>query len=181
MTLRADALRSRERILETARGRDVADLRLNDIAREAGVGVGTVYRHFPTVRDLIEALSIDSLRRLGEAADAAASEPDALAALCGFLRTALDLQLEDAGLQTVLTDLERTDPVVHAECTLARSQVHAGYAAVLTRAQLAGAVRADVTAIHLHHLVCGVEHAARLGSVDDHALLLDVVIAGIRL
>ncbi len=71
-SVRADAVRSRERILEVAKGHDAADLRLNEVAREAGVGVGTVYRHFPTVRALVEALSVESLRRLGDAADAAA-------------------------------------------------------------------------------------------------------------
>ena len=75
MTPRADAVRSRERILEVARGHDVRSLRLNDIARNAGVGIGTVYRHFPTVRALVEALSVDALARLSDAADAASAEP----------------------------------------------------------------------------------------------------------
>jgi AcrR family transcriptional regulator len=180
VSLRADAVRSRERILDVARAHDVRELRLNDVARDAGVGVGTVYRHFPTVRALVEALSVQSLERLGEAADAAGAEPDALAALCGFLREALALQLEDAGLQTVLTDLERVDPDVHSECTVARRQVHAGYSAVLTRAQRAGVVRDDLTAAQLQLLVCGVEHAARLGAPGDRDVLLDVLLAGIR-
>lgn len=180
MKPRADAVRSRERILEVARTHDARELRLNDVARDAGLGVGTVYRHFPTVRDLVEALSMQSLARLATAADAAAREPDELTALCGFIRAALDLQLEDPGLQSVLTDLERADPVVHGECTAARAQVHAGYAAVLARAQRAGAVRRDLSAAQLQLLVCGVEHAARLGSPGDRDVLLDVLLAGIR-
>ncbi|MBN9196988.1 MAG: TetR/AcrR family transcriptional regulator, partial [Microbacterium sp.] len=179
-SVRADAARSRERILEVAKAKDAADLRLNDIARDAGVGVGTVYRHFPTVRALIEALSVDSLRRLGEAAEAAAREPDALAALQHFLDDALALQLADSGLQAVLVDLERADPVVQSECTAARAQVRAGFGAVLARAQASGAVRSDLSAAQLQRLVCGVEHAVRLGSPEDRPVLLDVLIAGIR-
>ncbi|MGP3533359.1 TetR/AcrR family transcriptional regulator [Microbacterium sp. RD1] len=176
---RSDALRSRARILEIARGRDLGALRHNDIAREAHVGVATVYRHFPTVRDLIEALSIDSLRRLRETAEIADAEPDALLALRGFLSAALALQLEDAGLQSVLANLERIDPVIHTECSAARTQVHDGYARVLARAQSAGAVRADLTAPQLQRMLSGIEHAVRLGAPADAEMLLDVFFAGL--
>jgi AcrR family transcriptional regulator len=180
MSPRADALRSRERILEVARGHDARALRLNDVARDAGVGIGTVYRHFPTVRALIEALSADSLARLRDAADLASDEPDPDRALQGFLGDALDLQLADAGLEAVLTDIARTDPVVHSECAAARMSVFAGYSAVLTRAQRAGVVRADISPAQLHRLVCGIEHAVRLGAPGDRPVLLDILLAGIR-
>lgn len=180
MSPRADAVRSRDRILEVARRHDARALRLNDIAREAGVGIGTVYRHFPTVHALVEALSIDSLARLIAAADAAAARPDSLAALRSFLEDALDLHLSDAGLEAVLTDLARTDPVLHGECAAARSTVAAGYASVLSRAQRDGVVRDDISADQLQRLVCGIEHAVRLGSSGDRATLLDILIAGLR-
>lgn len=180
MSPRADAVRSRERILEIARGHDARALRLNDIAREAGVGIGTVYRHFPDVRSLIEALSLDSLARLDRAAAAAASQPDPEAALRGFLSEALDLQLADGGLEAVLTDLANSDPAVHSECSAARAKVFDGYAAVLHRAQRGGFVRDDLTAPQLQRLVCGIEHAVRLGADDDKGVLLDILLAGIR-
>ncbi|WP_404430482.1 TetR/AcrR family transcriptional regulator [Microbacterium lacus] len=180
MSPRADAVRSRERILEVARQHDARSLRLNDIAREAGVGIGTVYRHFPTVHALIEALSLDSLTRLIDAARVAIAEPDALAALRGFLEHALDLQLADAGLEAVLIDLARTDPAVHSECAAARSTVSSGYADVLARAQRDGVVRDDISSAQLQQLVCGIEHAVRLGAPADRHVLLDVLLAGIR-
>ncbi|MET0735745.1 MAG: helix-turn-helix domain-containing protein [Microbacterium sp.] len=180
MSPRADAVRSRERILEVARRHDARALRLNDIAREAGVGIGTVYRHFPSVYALVEALSADSLARLIDAAQKAAEQPDSLAALRGFLEDALDLQLADAGLEAVLTDLARTDPVVHSECAAARSTVSSGYAEVLSRAQRDGVVRDDMSAAHLQQLVCGIEHAVRLGTPGDRGVLLDIMLAGIR-
>jgi AcrR family transcriptional regulator len=173
-------VRSRERILDVARGHDPRTLRLNDVAREAGIGVGTVYRHFANVRALVEALSADSLARLCDAAAAARADADPVSALRRFLDTALALQLADGGLQSVLIDLERVDPAVHSQCTAARSDVRAGYADVLARAQRAGAVRADLTPEQLQNLLCGVEHAVRLGAASDRGLLLDVLIAGIR-
>lgn len=180
MSPRADAVRSRERILDVARTHDARALRLNDIAREAGVGIGTVYRHFPTVRALVEALSADALARLVAAAATAAQEPDAEAALRGFVCEAVALQLEDDGLEAVLTDLEQVDPAIHTECTAARGRVFDGYAAVLARAQRDGVVREDLTPPQLQRLVCGVEHAVRLGSPDDRELLLDILFAGLR-
>jgi AcrR family transcriptional regulator len=173
-------VRSRERILDVARGHDVRSLRLNDIARDAGVGIGTVYRHFPTVRTLVEALSVDALARLSDAADAAAADPDPERALRRFLERALDLQLEDGGLEAVLTDLARTEPHVHTECAAARGKVFAGYGAVLTRAQRDGAVRDDITPAQLQRLVCGIEHAVRLGAPTDRDVLLDILLSGIR-
>ena len=180
MTPRSDAVRSRERILAVARSHDVRALRLNDVARSAGVGIGTVYRHFPTVGALVEALSVDSLVRLSDAAEAASREPDPLRALQGFIAAALDLQLADGGLEAVLTDMAREDPLVHSECAAARARGFDGYAAVLGRAQSAGVVRPDVSAAQLQRLVCGVEHAVRLGAPGDRAVLLDVLLAGIR-
>src|SRR5918997_1205778 len=64
---RADARRNRERLIEAARerfARDGTDVSLADIAREAGVGVGTVYRHFPAHGDLVEAVYRDEVNRL---------------------------------------------------------------------------------------------------------------------
>jgi AcrR family transcriptional regulator len=179
VTPRADAVRSRERILAAARAHDARALRLNVIAREAGVGTGTVYRHFPDVRALVEALGVDSLERLSAAASAAAHEPDPGVAVKRFLGDALDLQLENSGLQAILTDLAATDRVVHGECAAARALVMAGFAAVLQRAQRARCVRDDVTPAQLQRLVCGVEHAVRLGAATDRDLLLDILLAGL--
>lgn len=173
-------MRSRERILDVARTHDARTLRLNDVARDAGVGIGTVYRHFPTVRALIEALSVESLARLTEASAAAAREDDPDTALRRFVESALTLHLADGGLEAVLTDLARADPEVDSECTVARAKVFDGYDAVLRRAQRAGVVRADLSAAQLQRLVCGIEHAVRLGSPADRSMLLDILLAGIR-
>lgn len=175
-TIRSDAARSRARILEAARDLDVRDLRLNDVARDAGVGVGTVYRHFPNVGALVAALTTDTLERMREIGRAAAAEPDAGRAFEDYLRGALALQLSDGGLQSVL--LAPVDEA--AEVREAKAEIFAAFTEVLRRAQEAGAVRPDLTVLHIEHLVCGVEYAVRLGEPDDRDPLMAVLLAGLR-
>jgi len=173
---RADAARSRERILSVARDHDPTDLRFNDLAREAGVGVGTVYRHFATAQALREALATETLLRMREVARLAEAEPDAARALDGFLREALRLQLEDGGLQAViLSPDDEADEVRDL-----KREIFGTFTTVLVRARAAGLVRADVGVEQLQHLVCGVEHAVRVGSPRDRELFLDVMLAGLR-
>lgn len=174
--LRSDAARSRARILDAARELDVRELRLNDVARGAGVGVGTVYRHFPNVGALVAALTTDTLERMREIGVAAAADPDAGRAFEDYLRAALALQLADGGLQTVLLA-----PVDEAEeVREAKAEIFASFADMLTRAQGAGAVRGDLTVRHIEHLVCGIEYAVRLGEPEDRDRFMAVLLAGLR-
>jgi AcrR family transcriptional regulator len=174
--LRSDAARSRARILEVARSHNTHTLRLNDVAREAGVGVGTVYRHFPTVHALIEALTVDTIERMVNVSRLAAAQSDPGTAFALYLREALALQLEDGGLQTVLLSPEDEEDDVRA----AKIEIFQTFSEVLDRAKSSGAVRHNVTIDQLSHLVCGIEHAVRLGSPDDRALLLEILLAGLR-
>jgi len=174
--LRSDAARSRARILEVARAHDAHDLRLNDIAREAGVGVGTVYRHFRNVGALVEALTADTIERMLEIARRAAAEPNPGDAFSLYLRSALALQLEDDGLQTVLLSRDDESDLVHA----AKREIFVTFSSLLDGAKNAGAVRADLTVDQLSHLVCGIEHAVRLGTPADRAPLLEILFTGLR-
>lgn len=147
VTLRADARRNRDRILEAARdlfadrGYDVP---IADIARRAGVGVGTLYRRFPDRDALIHHVSVTTLRRLAEIATSALrAEPDAWSALRRFL-------LEGAGerigaLQTLDADAHaavRADP----EVTAARQELTAALGRLVAAAQESGSMRQDVSA-----------------------------------
>jgi AcrR family transcriptional regulator len=104
---RADARRNRERVLEAARtcmARQGIDAQVEEIARAADVGVGTVYRHFPTKDDLIEALAMERFERLAEIARGAlADEDDAWAAFEHLMRASAGIQSEDRALSEVLT------------------------------------------------------------------------------
>ena len=174
--LRSDAARSRARILEVARTHDIHALRMNDLAREAGVGVGTVYRHFPSVPALVEALTVDTLERMLQISRRAAAEADPATAFSFYLRSALTLQLEDGGLQSVLLSPEDETEEVRA----AKREIFGTFAAVLDGAKAVGAVRADLTLEQLSHLVCGVEYAVRLGSPADRTPLLEIILTGLR-
>src|SRR5438477_6854756 len=104
--LRADARRNRERVLEAARrcmAREGLDAQIEEIARTAGVGIGTVYRHFPTKEHLVEALALARFERLAELAREALESDEPWAGFEQFIRTAAMIQSEDRSLSEVLT------------------------------------------------------------------------------
>ncbi|MDT0157611.1 TetR/AcrR family transcriptional regulator [Microbacterium sp. ARD32] len=173
--MRADAMRSRARILEAARGCDPTALRLNDVARRAGVGVGTVYRHFPTTHALVEALSAGGLDRYRELAREAAEESDPMRALELLVRRGVALQLEDGGLHVVLLAASDSDP----ETASLKHEFAMLTERILDAARSAGLVRADLTADRLIHLVCGIEYAVRTDG-GDPAFFVDVLLDGLR-
>ena len=174
--LRSDAARSRARILDVARRHQPGDLRFNELAREAGVGVGTVYRHFPTTHALLEALARETLERLRALTHQAMAEPDPGTALTNLLRAGLDLQLEEDGLQPVLLSSDDEADDVRA----VKREIVAGFEEVLERARAVGLVRPDLTAAQVEHLICGMEHAVRLGVSADRGPYLDILLAGLR-
>jgi AcrR family transcriptional regulator len=141
--LRRDAERNRQRIIEAARV-VFADRGLrashDDIAREAGVGVGTVYRRFPDKEQLIDALFEDRIEEMADAARAAADVEDPWEAFAGLLVRMQELQSEDRGLKELVLGGSRG-----AERALAaRSLIMPLVAKVLKRAQDAGVVRKDI-------------------------------------
>lgn len=103
--LRSDAERNRLRILAAARDvfaeRGVAAT-LDDVAHHAGVGVGTVYRRFPTKEALAEAVFVDRLAEVVATAERYAAEKDAWTGLIGFLQTCSEMHAADRGLRDVV-------------------------------------------------------------------------------
>ena len=140
MTLRADAQRNLDRVLDAAAecfaegGRDVS---ADEIARRAGVGHGTVYRRFPTKEALIVAVLGVQMRAVTATAEAALEEADAGAAFAGFVRDAAEAYARNRALIDAL-DLCVETPEFEA--------LVAAVGRLLTRAQDAGVVRRDVTA-----------------------------------
>src|SRR5919205_4078170 len=97
-TLRRDAERNRERILDAARrsfAQDGLDISVDEIARRAGVGVGTLYRRFPTKASLVEAIFEDRLDALQPAIDAALAADDPWGALAELIYATVAQQAED--------------------------------------------------------------------------------------
>jgi AcrR family transcriptional regulator len=110
-TQRADARRNRKRVIDAARrcmARKGLDAQMEEIARAAGVGVGTVYRHFPTKDDLVEALAMARFERLATLAREALATPDPWQSFEDFMHTSARIQGEDRALSEVLTSRPET-------------------------------------------------------------------------
>jgi AcrR family transcriptional regulator len=141
--LRRDAERNRQRILDTAgalfaeRGLGVS---LDEIARHAGVGVGTVYRRFPDKEQLIDALFEDRLAEILATATASLEIADPWEALEHFIERSLELQVADRALKELLLSTS----TAHARIEQGRSQIQPVVEAILDRARASGAVRDDL-------------------------------------
>src|SRR5215216_1602056 len=140
---RADARRNVERLIAAAReafAAEGADAPLDDIARAAGVGAGTLYRHFPTRLALFEVVYRDNVERLcADGERLAATEPPA-DALLDWLRGFVAVVSQKRGLAAALTEEGRASEVF-AEC---HAMINATGAALLDRAKAAGAIRDDL-------------------------------------
>ncbi|RSS84174.1 TetR/AcrR family transcriptional regulator [Streptomyces sp. WAC06614] len=153
-------------------------LQLNTIARLAGVGVGTVYRHFPNRHALREALSVERFRELVAEAEAAAGQEDAFEGLRRLLRFILDRALEDTGFAAVLESADDTE----AQTSALKAELDRSVAHLLDRARLTGAIRRDIRSGDVRRLLCGIEHALRSGAYDSARteVYLDVLVQGLR-
>src|SRR3954452_3043749 len=152
--LRADARRNRERILVAARGACAAhgaNVQMDDVAREAGVGVGTVYRHFPTKDALIEALVAEKFRVTTENIRAALEIEDPWEGFCAALRNNAEVMAADAGLRDALVRLGPLARHPDAE----RAELNALAGEIVRRAQAAGVLRDDVTVDDIGALMAG--------------------------
>ncbi|MDP9345150.1 MAG: TetR/AcrR family transcriptional regulator [Actinomycetota bacterium] len=180
--LRADAERNRLRILEAAaevfaeRGLGVT---LDDIARHAGVGVGTVYRRFPDKEHLIDALFEARIEEMVAIADAGLAHPDPFAGLVHFLEHGLELQATDRGLK----ELMHNSGLGAKRVAHARAQMAPRVLELVSRAHASGQLRADVAGpdMPLITLMLGtvidITHDIR---PDVWRRLLAIVIDGLR-
>ena len=180
--LRADAARNRELVLRTADEVFAAEgmgVPIDEIARRAGVGPGTLYRHFPTKEALFMAVavnrvhaSIEEARRLFRVADPAAALFEYLRGLGAQFQARKDLiEVLAAGGQS----LHQVHPEVARE-------LNSAIEALLRRAQAAGAVRKDVRVDDVMNLVVGVYEVVRQFRREPQATdrLLTVVFDGLR-
>ncbi|MGI5322288.1 TetR/AcrR family transcriptional regulator [Actinomadura nitritigenes] len=162
--MRADARRNYERLISTARAAFMehgTGASLDDIARRAGVGSGTLYRHFPTRDDLLHAVLRERIEGLLAHAAALMREPDADAdaALAGWLRGYLAGAMTPRGTSTVL--IEAMEPRWSATpLGVAAAAIRDAFGGLLERAQRAGAIRADADAADLLRLTNAIGVAA---------------------
>ncbi|MEV0318615.1 TetR/AcrR family transcriptional regulator [Streptomyces sp. NPDC050658] len=179
---RADALRNRERIVAAAReayAEAGPEASLNEIARRAGVGPGTLYRHFPHRAALLTAVLEDRVDALCARAAALAAAP-ADEALDTWLRAFLDHARVNQGLggTLMLEELEAAhslDPDCH-------QRIHEAAAALLTRAQREGTARADLLPADMVQLVVGIALSTPATTTDpgQPGRLLGLALDGIH-
>src|ERR1700749_1031709 len=141
---RADALRNRERVLEAAKAVFSAgrpDASLEAVAREAGVGIGTLYRHFPTREALYEAVYRREVEQLSELAEELKGEPAPVEALRRWLRSNVEFVATKKGMAAALA-LAAGPPSELTAFSYARLTKAVGV--LIERAVAAGEIRADV-------------------------------------
>ncbi|TYB55394.1 helix-turn-helix transcriptional regulator [Nonomuraea sp. PA05] len=157
--LRADARRNRDRLIAEARAafdRAGVAASLEDVAARAGVGIGTLYRHFPTREALLEAVLRERFDALAAGARDLLGHPSPRGALLTWARGFAEAGTTFRGLTTALSaTLQDESSALHASCAAMRE---AGEA-LLAEAQRGGEIRADVTVAELTTLVFGVAWA----------------------
>ncbi|MEU1359329.1 TetR/AcrR family transcriptional regulator [Micromonospora zamorensis] len=140
--LRVDAERNRQRIVTAARevfAESGLEVPIEDIAKRAGVGVGTLYRRYPTRGELIAAAFEDKMTAYAEATRQALAEPDPWQGFCGYVEEICAMQAGDRGFTTVLT---MTFPMAK-RFEADRDQAFADFKLLVERAKAAGKLRAD--------------------------------------
>lgn len=180
--LRADAQRNYDRILEVAAeafAESGAHASLDEIACRAGVGPGTLYRHFPNRECLLAAALGENWKNLVSYAEGLEAEPDAALALRSWLIHVAQQMGRFGGLpDSVAEALRDTQSPLGLSCSVAVDPT----ATLLARAQDAGVVRADVTPGDLLTIANSLAWAAEKNgrSQDDIPRLLDIFLAGLR-
>ncbi len=176
---RADACRNRERLVEAARAVFASrgsSTTVEEIARAADVGVGTLYRHFPRRIDLVEAVYREDVQGLVTLAAELSASTGAWEALVewleGFVRYA-------QAKRTFLTELHEAFEKSPDLALQSRERIADAVGAVLSRAQAAGAARTDLDQYDLMQLVGGM-CMARNGTLEQNQRLLTFLLDGIR-
>jgi len=178
---RTDALRNRERILEVAKGAfsvSGANASLDEIAKEAGVGPGTLYRHFPTRQDLLEAVYRTEVEKLAAAERKFAETLSAVEALRAWMLLFVDYIAAKQIIAPVLNALIG-DPKKIFEASY--EQVWGAIRALVKRAIGSGDIRKDLDPIDLLRALIGVANVSTSPDWQESARrLVDILISGSR-
>jgi AcrR family transcriptional regulator len=179
--LRVDARRNREAVFTAAKrlfADEGLDAQMPDVAKAANVGVGTVYRHFPTKDDLIAAMAAERFERLAEKARECLEAGDAWDGIADFIRFAAQIQADDRGLCDVMGSRREV---------MGEAAEAAGLPALsdelVKRAQRAGKLRRDLSWEDIPMIACG------LGSITQQTMgpaigrwprLVEIILDGLR-
>lgn len=178
---RKDALRNRERILEVAKEaftRQGANASLDEIAKQAGVGAGTLYRHFPTRDELIEGVYRNEMEKLAAAAARFAETMSPLEALRAWMLLMVDYVAAKHVIAPALNTIAGGPSRLHEG---SRTVVHAAIDGLVKRAKRSGDLQRDLDAYDLLRALIGVSHVGSGADWQQSARrLVDILIAGSR-
>jgi len=178
---RADATRNRERILEVAKEaftRHGADASLDDIARQSGVGSGTLYRHFPTRDALIEAVYRGEVEKLAESERHLAATMPPLEALRAWMLLFID---HVAGKLLIIPAMNTVAGGSIRLIEGSRSLIHCAFIRSIERAIASGDLRAETNPNDFVRALIGIFHTTALAGWEESARrLVDILIAGSR-
>ncbi|MFE2943119.1 TetR/AcrR family transcriptional regulator [Streptomyces sp. NPDC059255] len=158
--LRSDAERNRGRIIAAARrvfARDGLGASMASVAREAGVGIATMFRRFPTKEELVAAVFADRMDAYADAVAVALEDPDPWHGFTGYIETACGMQAADQGFADVLTMTFPTAKAMEER----RTEAYEGMVRLIGRAKAAGRLREDFDPSDLMLI-----HMANLGVVN---------------
>ena len=179
--LRADAVRNRERLLETAKAAFAEvgpDLSLDEIARRAGVGIGTLYRHFPSREAVVAAVYEREVRQIAEAARRLSREAGPLEALRQWMRLFIDYLATKKGLSAALGAMVGNPPPAFAA---AGGQITEAMTLLVDRAVASGEVRRDVDVLDLMRGLAGLAYGAATPGWEAGTLrLVDILVDGLK-
>ena len=180
---RADARRNRGKVVAAAASafaESGLEAQVEDIARRAGVGVGTVYRHFPTKDALVGALAEQHFARLADTIERALDEPGDPWEV--FRSTIWRTARAAAGDVAWCEIIAGHPSAVHA-ASRGQERLSAATATLIARAQAAGAMRPDATVEDIRTIMCGFGHVAaaqRAGAALDWKRYLEIALDGLR-
>jgi AcrR family transcriptional regulator len=180
---RADAQRNYDRILAVARAKVAdrgGDIVLEDIARDAEVGIGTLYRHFPTRQTLLEAAFLDEANELRRRADELAQGSAPFESLVSWLRLQMDFGAHGHSMGAAVMNAKHTDG---SDIQLACQDMREAGAMLLKQAQADGSVRPGVVMSDILRVIHGIVLVNQQSpDIDEKRVsrMFDLVIAGIR-
>lgn len=178
---RADAVRNRERVLEAAKAVFSAggsEASLEAVARHAGVGIGTLYRHFPTREALYEAVYRREVEQLGDLAEQLQNAPEPVEALRRWLRANVQFVATKKGMVAALALVAAASSELQA---YSFDRLTKSIGTLLSRAVAAGAIRDDISAEDVLRALIGMCYMHDQPGWQTTALrLLDVFVDGLR-
>jgi AcrR family transcriptional regulator len=180
--MRADAIKNRQRILEAAEATFASlglSVPIDTVAERAGVGVGTLYRHFPTKEALFEAIVMTRLEELLDETRMRADADDPADALFSFLQ---HFAAQASAKQDLFDAMNAAGFDIKSACAESMDEMKQGIDVLIARAKAVGAVRVDVTSDEVLGLIVGACNAARHSASDNSSCqrMVQIVCDGIR-